>query len=54
VLGKRELFHDHANEQPLTRTQTGLRIPKDVDEITAEARDRKYGYGGKTVIVAVD
>jgi hypothetical protein len=54
VLGKHEFLHDHANEQPFTRTQTGLKIPKDVNEITVEGHDQENGYGGKTVTVAVD
>ena len=53
VLGKHELMHDHANEQPFTRTQTGLEIPQDVQEITVEARDLKNGYGGETVTIPV-
>jgi hypothetical protein len=53
VLGKHELMHDHANEQPFTRSQTGLEIPQDVQEITVEARDLKNGYGGETVTIPV-
>jgi hypothetical protein len=53
VLGKHQLMHDHANEQPFTRTQTGLEIPQDVQKITVEARDLKNGYGGETVTIPV-
>lgn len=53
VLGTHELMHDHAGEQPFTRTQTGLRIPEDVDEITVEGRDLANGYGGDTATIAV-
>ena len=53
VLGKHELMHDHANEQPFTRSQSGLEIPQDVQEITVEARDLKNGYGGETVTIPV-
>lgn len=52
-LGSHELAHDHAGEQPFTRTQTGLVIPDGVDEIRVEGRDLKNGYGGTTVVVAV-
>lgn len=54
VLGTHELMHDHANEQPFTRTQTGLEIPEDVEEITVEGRDLENGYGGETVTVPVE
>ncbi|CAN5683396.1 hypothetical protein BH24ACT22_BH24ACT22_20130 [soil metagenome] len=53
VLGKHELMHDHASEQPFTRSQTGLEIPQDVQKITVEGRDLKNGYGGKTVSISV-
>lgn len=53
VLGKHELMHDHANEQPFTRSQSGLEIPQDVQEITVEARDLENGYGGETVTIPV-
>jgi hypothetical protein len=53
VLGKHELMHDHAGEQPFTRSQTGLEIPQDVEKITVEARDLKNGYGGETVTIQV-
>lgn len=53
VLGKHELMHAHTNEQPFTRTQSGLEIPQDVQEITVEGRDLKNGYGGETVTIPV-
>ncbi len=53
VLGVRELAHDHANEQPFTRSLTGLEIPDDVTRITVEGRDRTHGWGGDTVELAV-
>mgnify|MGYP000362595925 CR=1 FL=1 len=53
VLGEHELLHDHAGEQPFTRTQTGLEIPADVAEVTVEGRDLANGYGGATTTVDV-
>jgi hypothetical protein len=52
-LGTHTLLHDHAGEQPFTRTQTGVEIPLDVVEVTVEGRDQQYGFGGGTVTVAV-
>lgn len=52
-LGTHTLLHDHAGEQPFTRTQTGVEIPADVAEVTVEGRDQRYGFGGGTVTVAV-
>lgn len=52
-LGTHTLLHDHAGEQPFTRTQTGVEIPTDVAEVTVEGRDQRYGFGGGTVTVAV-
>jgi hypothetical protein len=52
-LGTHTLLHDHANEQPFTRTQPGVEIPPSVDEITVEGRDQRSGFGGQTVTVPV-
>jgi hypothetical protein len=53
VLGAHTLLHDHAGEQPFTRTQRGLVVPADVEEVTIEGRDLVHGYGGGTVVVGV-
>lgn len=53
VFGEHTLMHDHAGEQPFTRTQTGVEIPADVTEVTVEARDQQFGYGGDTKTVTV-
>ncbi len=53
VYGVRELTHDHASEQPFTRTLTGLDLPDDVDEVVVEGRDQANGWGGATVTVEV-
>jgi hypothetical protein len=51
VYGERKLWHDHSTEQPFTRDLYGVTIPPDIGTVTIQARDQKYGYGGKTVEV---
>lgn len=53
VLGRHRLGHNHADEQPFTRTQDGLHIPTGTRRVRVQARDRANGYGGHAVTVAV-
>ena len=46
VLGTRTLYHPHVNEQPLTRSLSGVRIPSSIHSVTVRARDNVHGYGG--------
>ena len=48
VLGEWTLLHDHAGEQPFTRTQTGVSIPNEIGSVVIEGRDLENGYGGET------
>jgi len=52
-LGTMELGHDHASEQPFTRSQSDLEIPDGVETVTIEGHDLENGYGGATVDVDV-
>ena len=51
VLGERKLLHDHQTEQPFTRDLYGVKIPAAVSAVVVQARDQKYGYGGRSVRV---
>ncbi len=51
VLGVRELAHPHVNEQPFTRSLSGVRIPQGVKRVTVRARDSVHGFGGRAVTV---
>jgi hypothetical protein len=51
VLGERKLLHDHQNEQPFTRDLYAVKIPQEVKTVLVQARDQKFGYGGKVVEV---
>jgi hypothetical protein len=53
VFGERTLFHDHASEQPFTRDLYGVRIPTGTRAVVVQARDKRFGYGGRTVEVAL-
>lgn len=50
-FGVRILTHDHADEQPFTRSQSGIEIPADVSSVIVEGRDQVSGWGGATVEV---
>lgn len=51
--GIRVLAHDHASEQPFTRSQSGIVIPADVQVVTVQARDLANGWGGATLDYAL-
>jgi hypothetical protein len=53
VLGTRTLHHPHVDEQPFTRSLSGVKIPASIKEVTVRAHDSVHKYGGKTVTVAV-
>ena len=54
VLGVRELLHDHAGEQPFTRSLSdAVTVPDGVTTLVIEGRDKVNGWGGATVEVAV-
>jgi hypothetical protein len=53
VYGERKLLHDHAGEQPFTRDLYGVKIPRAVRTVVVQARDQRFGYGGKTIKVAL-
>lgn len=44
VLGKRVLAHPHVNEQPFTRSLSGVQIPQDVKTVSIRAHDSVHGY----------
>jgi hypothetical protein len=48
VLGVREILHDHATEQPFTRSLEGVKILSTVKSVEIQGRDQKYGWGGQT------
>jgi hypothetical protein len=53
VLGERVLLHPHDNEQPFTRSQSGISVPEGLDEVVVRARCNVHGFGGKTVVVSL-
>ena len=54
VLGERVLAHPHVNEQPFTRSLSGVAIPPEVDIVIVRARDSVHAYGGVEMEVAIE
>jgi N-acetylmuramoyl-L-alanine amidase len=53
AYGVRELTHDHADEQPFTRSLAGVGIPDTVEQVTIQGHDLVYGWGGETFVVTL-
>lgn len=51
VLGQRSLSHPHVNEQPFTRSLSGVKVPEGATSVIVEAHDTVTGWApqGKTV-----
>lgn len=47
----RLLLHPHENEQPFTRSQSGIVIPAGVTQVRVRAHDLVDGFGGREVLV---
>jgi hypothetical protein len=47
----RTLLHPHVDEQPFTRSQSGIVVPEGVSEVLVRAHDIVDGYGGQEVVV---
>ena len=44
-LAIRELIHPHVDEQPLTRSLSGVELPAGTTEVGIQARDTQSGWG---------
>ena len=53
VIGERVLAHPHDNEQPFTRSLSGIQIPRGLDEVTVRAGCNLHGFGGREVTVPI-
>lgn len=51
VLGKRTFYHPHVNEQPFTRSLSGVRIPASLEWVTLRAHDSVHKTGGREMRV---
>ena len=51
VFGTRILHHPHVNEQPFTRSLSGVEIPDNVKNVSVRAHDSVHKYGGKVIAV---
>lgn len=47
LYATRTLHHPHVNEQPFTRSLSGIKIPNGVQQIIIRGHDSVHGYGGK-------
>ena len=49
ILGTRTLLHPHINEQPFTRSLSGVKIPETATEVTVRGHDSIHEYGGAVI-----
>jgi len=51
LLKTRVLYHPHINEQPFTRSLSGIAIPSDKTVVYVEAHDKQHGWSSQRVKV---
>ncbi len=49
VYGQRTLLHPHVDEQPFTRSLSGVAIPEGVSRVLIEARDNVDGWSPRVL-----
>ena len=50
-LGMRVLYHPHVDEQPFTRSLSGVVIPEGTRQVQVQARDLPAGWNEGTTVV---
>jgi hypothetical protein len=53
ILGERALAHPHVDEQPFTRSLSGVKIPAGVDKVVIEAHDTVNGWASGEKVVTL-
>lgn len=53
ILATRILVHPHVDEQPFTRSLSGVKIGPQLSEVTIRGRDSVHEYGGIEMVVQV-
>ncbi|UUX50270.1 hypothetical protein NUH88_00960 [Nisaea acidiphila] len=51
LLGERVLYHPHVDEQPFTRSLSGVAVPDGTRKVIVSARDSQHGEGGRSIEV---
>jgi hypothetical protein len=51
VLATRVLYHPHVDEQPFTRSLSGVKIPDGVTHVTIRGHDKVHAYGGIELVL---
>ena len=53
LLKSRVLYHPHVDEQPFTRSLSGVKIPVGTTEVRIRAKDLKHGYSSNEYTVKI-
>jgi hypothetical protein len=51
VLAERILYHPHVDEQPFTRSLSGIKIPENIHTVYIEAHDKLHGWSAEKLAV---
>ncbi|MBO6578978.1 MAG: hypothetical protein JJ871_19095 [Thalassospira sp.] len=51
IIGERVLAHPHVNEQPFTRSLSGVSIPTEITGVTLRAGDLVHAFGGAELTI---
>lgn len=54
VLGDRVLYHPHVDEQPFTRSLSGVEIPEGVTEVFVIAHDKVHGWTENRLLIDLE
>ena len=51
LIESRVLYHPHVDEQPFTRSLSGVAIAREIKSVKIRARDLKHGYSAQQYVV---